>query len=546
MSEKLEKRELYKRYSGVCLSEEEYTLLENTGTIPKNLGRVFQGTYISDSINKSYLQGTVIHNICSTGVKMFFEDWENQEKFGAGHTAAFVFQDYFVIVAEPKLNLQRSFDLLPDVLPIAIPLSRINDVSSEKYVAWYKMKIRFDDESQYTVITGRYSSFNHVYIFAENFSFNVNERLISGISREICNADNNQRQIEAELMRYVRCAKNDWDDRCLAIENLFEDAQSIHKLEKYVYSNDSAFVDAFIQNMEYLSDDASVRMVDLLNQIKEEKDAKEKQKEKQIAELQKNSRELEAKAQEKKKELSNVGFLKKYGIKREIASFENQINANKNKENELKKDEKNELKKDENNYKAAYEAILNAATGRSESSLKVSDEEFELAKQVYVLCNKRKVTQLETEDEKNIFSMICSQLGVPEELQNKEFFNLGKPVKKKKAKQKSGFSRELKKKRIERQIEYGEEKDKTRIVGVEKYIAKAIEEQRKAEGKAAAQDLLANLYTPLKPITHDSAIVGGLVSGIAGPVVGVAAAAKTEANNTMARASYAEAVADSY
>lgn len=52
MSEKLEKRELYKRYSGVCLSEEEYTLLENTGTIPKNLGQVFQGTYISNSINK--------------------------------------------------------------------------------------------------------------------------------------------------------------------------------------------------------------------------------------------------------------------------------------------------------------------------------------------------------------------------------------------------------------------------------------------------------------------------------------------------------------
>ena len=534
MSRKLEKRELYKRYSGICLSEEEYNLLENTGTIPKDLGRVFQGTYVRDSINKSFLQGAVINNICSTGAKLFLEDWEKLKMFGMGHTAAFVFQDYFVIVAEPELNLQDSFDPLPDVLPIAIPLCRIKDVSSEKYVSWYKMKITFDDRSQYTAITGNYSSYNHTYIFAVNFSFNANERLISGISREIRNADNNQRQIEAALMRFVREAKSDWGDRRLAIENLFEDAQSIYKLEKYVYSGDNAFVDAFVQNIDNICDDASAKIVDLLNQIKEEKEIKERQ----ITELQKNNRELEAKAQEKKKELSSAGFFKRGGIKREIASIEDQISTNNNKESELRKGR--------TNYKAAYDAILNAATGRSDSSIRVTDDEFELAKQVYALCEQRKVTQLETEDEKSIFSMICNQVGVPERLQNKDFFNLGAPVKKKKIKQKNGLSDKLKKKRIQKQVEYGEEKDKTKIVGIEKYIAKAIEEQRKAEGNAAAQDLIAKMSTPLKPVTHDSAIVGGLVSGVAGSVVGVAAAAKTEASNAAARASYAEAEARSY
>ena len=163
----MEKRKLYKKYSGVCLSEGEYKNLENTGCIPNNLGNVFHGIWISESINKGYLKGTVIDDICSTDAKMFLEDWDaGNDRFGSDHTAAFVFQELFVIVAEPKLNLQNSFDPLPDVLPIAIPLRRIKDVSSEKYVGWYKMNIKFDDGSSYTAITGRFDSYDNAYIYA--------------------------------------------------------------------------------------------------------------------------------------------------------------------------------------------------------------------------------------------------------------------------------------------------------------------------------------------------------------------------------------------
>lgn len=156
---------------------------------------------------------------------MFFEDWNHQDDFGNDHTAAFVFQNFFVIVAEPKLNLQQSFDAFPDVLPIAIPLSSIRDITLECYLnLWYKLHITFGNQSTYTAITGSYDYPSPDNILAENFSFNVNEKLIRGVIRTKTFSEQNQKMIESLLMQLVNGAKNEWDSRRLAIDNIFEDS----------------------------------------------------------------------------------------------------------------------------------------------------------------------------------------------------------------------------------------------------------------------------------------------------------------------------------
>lgn len=531
----MEKRKLYKKYSGVCLSEGEYKNLENTGCIRNNLGNVFHGIWISKSIDKGYLKGAVIDDICSTDAKMFLEDWyAGNDWSGSDHTAAFVFQELFVIVAEPKLNLQHSFDPLPDVLPIAIPLRRIKDVSSEKYVGWYKMNIKFDDGSSYTAITGRFDSYDNAYIYASNFSFNANERLLGGISRDIRNADNNQKQIESSLCNFVKSAKKDFDERSRAIVNLFNDKTIIYELEQYIYGNEGSFVNAFVKNKDKLREGASEELVRVLENTKKDKEENDKQ----LEALRVKKRELGSKLVENHDARSNAGFFKKRKLEKEGMAIYKEIREIENKEKGLNKTGVD--------YSYAYRIIIDAATRRSESTLRVSDEEFELAKQVYTLCSQRKVVQLNTEDDYTIFSLICNQLGVPERLRNKEFFNLGAPVEKESVKKKSGLSDELKKKRVLKQVEYGEEKDRSKIVGIEKYIAYAIGRQRNAEFSVKAYDYIANASTPLKPVTHDSAIIGGLVSSLSGPVVGVVAAAKTEASNAAAKASYEEAKANSH
>ena len=42
MPDMRDKRDLYRRYAGVCLFEDEYRILEDTGTIPKYLNQVFK------------------------------------------------------------------------------------------------------------------------------------------------------------------------------------------------------------------------------------------------------------------------------------------------------------------------------------------------------------------------------------------------------------------------------------------------------------------------------------------------------------------------
>lgn len=37
-----DKRDLYRRYAGVCLFEDGYRILEDTGTIPQYLNQVFK------------------------------------------------------------------------------------------------------------------------------------------------------------------------------------------------------------------------------------------------------------------------------------------------------------------------------------------------------------------------------------------------------------------------------------------------------------------------------------------------------------------------
>lgn len=123
MDKKWKKRELYERYAGVCLSEQEYNLLKEYHII-RDLAALYYGATGSqrkDDITRYDYQGSIIDKIWSCGVKLFLESWVGVNKFDNDHTAAFFFDNFVVIIAEPRPNSNFGFDRAPDVIPVVIP-----------------------------------------------------------------------------------------------------------------------------------------------------------------------------------------------------------------------------------------------------------------------------------------------------------------------------------------------------------------------------------------------------------------------------------------
>ena len=232
MENRLSKRTLYEKFSGICLPEEVYSILENTGTIPKDIGQVFNGTFGTSSQNK--YQGAIISNICSSGVKMMFENWGIVEKYYSDHIAMLVLKDFIVFVAEPQISSAGVTEECPDVLPVAIPLSSVyinSDIGKEGQTFTLSFDFEFGE--------AKFKSYLFEASFGKiepvNFSLHVNKNSLHDLKSEARMGEYNSYEVSLGLSRIEKEAYKNWDDRLKVISLLFDDISIIRKLGKYSY-----------------------------------------------------------------------------------------------------------------------------------------------------------------------------------------------------------------------------------------------------------------------------------------------------------------------
>lgn len=534
MNKEWEKRELYEKYAGICLSEEEYKNLENQNIIPKSLNALYSGNFANQYSGFVSFSGIVIDNICSCGTKLFLESWSDLDTFTSDHTAVFFFDDFLVIFVEPRINLSDSFDRAPDVLPVAIPICNIKKYTTDEYVAWYRIIIEFTNGEYYYAVTVPNGVNSRSQLRPRNFSFHINSRLLGGFSQSISDKKRNLDKITNRLDLLIQNCCKDYKSRIAAIKNLFSDLDIVAQLQKTVYLDKQGFVDEIMKKESLISATDFPDVVSGLNAIREVYD--------------KNKGIVKTKNEEKKKlnsELSNkktllrgAPFLKKFQIKKAISDLEEKI--------QRIDEEIASLVVPEEKYDLVMAAILKAKSNNKaekldKSSYGIPKTLISKAKNVYLMCKERNVTKLETEDEKKVFTLICEDKKVPKKHQNVNLFNCG-------AQEAFEYEREknyekYQQSRTKRIVKFNEEKEKSNLIGRIKYIQNAIEDQKKAEDMAKATQLLgqlADIQTQTRAVKSDSAILGGIANAIAGPAMGIATYAKVEQENAMAEVNAAE------
>ena len=534
MNKEWKKRELYEEYAGICLSEEDYRNLEKENVIPKSLTSLYSGTFMHDSISLNNLNGAVTDNICSCGAKLFLESWSRQDEFGNDHTAVFFFDDFLVILAEPSINLRKSFNSAQDVIPVVIPICNIKNYTTDEYVAWYRVLIEFTNGKHYCAVTVQTSSFDNRKLYPENFSFHINSRLLGGFSQSITDKKLNLDKITNRLDLLIKNCCKDYNSRISAISSLFSDSDVMARLHKTVYLDEKRFVDEILKKKSLISATDYSDVVSSLDEIQEIREQnriilKAKNEEK---------KNFNSELSDKNTLLKSASFFQKMKIKKIISELEE-------KKQQIDK-EIESLAVPKEKYDLAMDTILkaklNKKTQKSDTSLYgIPKSLVTTAKNIYLMCQERNVTKLETEDEKKVFILICEDKKVPKKYQNANLFICG-------AQEAFEYEREknyekYQKSRTKRTVKYNEEKERSTIVGRIKYTQKAIEDQKKSMEMAKATQLLgqlAEIQTQTRAVKSDAAILGGIANGIAGSAMGIATYAKIEQENAMAEINAAE------
>ncbi len=173
-----------------------------------------------------------------------------------------------------------------------------------------------------------------------------------------------------------------------------------------------------------------------------------------------------------------------------------------------------------------------------EQKEKKNKEELEDA--FYQKCLSRGIENLDKFDKKS-FMIIGKNFGYLEYSQMEEAFNSAKKRKEQHEAVEKEMEAEKQKKIFEAnknfQIEhyFYKEKEKTKITGKEKYVTKLLSEIKKLE-KELCEVSNRKIVSPyLSYHESDWSIVGGIASGIAGPIAGAAAAIETQAQNAKHR-----------
>lgn len=502
------KYDLYKEYADICLTEEQYNAVVASGILPSDYSQCFEGNY-----HRDYCSGKFIDRIANLkGLRLMLNNWG-----GCSYRkqSAFLFDDFIVIVQEPEGY--ESFAEMPDILPIAIPISTIDsfEISKEKIILISKT---YTKRSKYGYVFQ--ADFCVQYycgkpVGVNNFSYHVN-RILLDVKKEVLNIKGELfEKINSRISEILTNCNRDFDDRERIIENIADSTRVTSELRRGKFLSAKEFVEILADNKEFLSSKCP-DMIGILENTEQKKKTISEEKHIKITTLQ-------GALVEAQKELESTNFFKKGKIKSKIEEIQGEI--------EQAKNEVCNISLSDNEYRSIIEQLVSAIDS-GKCTHNYSANEIKLAKELYVECNKRGITKINTPEEQQVFKMLCSKMNIPVELQNANFLFAG-CTKENTSKRKFNQGD-----RIRLQIRYNTAKENAEKIGTIKYIAGNIEKLKAAEGNSKAAELLANMaetQSKTRAVTHDSAILGGIANGLGGPIAGAATYAKTEMENAAAK-----------
>ena len=534
---------LYKRYASECVSEEDYKKLEECGEIAPNINGVFNGgeaTYIRSGVFDCRFLGNTSNVTAQYKERIFLESWR-----GDDHTRIFykelprdikdfeknqmyyytnyglLFFDNFLVIASEEKTVDGGKGFRTHAVgfkPIAIPLKNIQKIRQIEYCDCYGIEIKFKRGSTIKAYLFKVHeeikaySYERVKTLREiNWSFETNRRLGIKLSSDYSEITNNLNLIIDKINELIDCSI-DYDKRKIAIRNTFK-KEIANEIENNIYLSSMEFADLLSEYIDYIPD-TKLNLKEKFQLYLNEKIKIEKEKEKYKRELD----ELKNISQKLEIEKQNSNLLKQIKIRMKIEENNKEL---------LKKE--SQL----NNLQVSYETYSNVLKELIQNN---NENKYELAKKVYEICNRKKLTKVETEQEKVLFEIICKKLNIAEEYHNKNFFQL--------CMEQAVASEEsdsLNRTKILSEVKYKENKEKSKIIGIAKYISLSrLEEQidfheYSSERLCNALNEYGALLTQAKATKMDWAIAGGIANGIAGPAAGLAIASDVQKNNEMSK-----------
>lgn len=536
---------LYEKFQNDCISRKEFSKLIDINVLQPISSYAFP-PFISMGDGKYIprFSGFTAETLAEKGELLFFENWlacDYEKEHAPLHMGCYVYKDFFVIIAEPSYNSDtKSFGQNYDIDPIAIPLSRVTEVSASNgrdgilYPSGqhnYRITISFSGGSYFTAKLFWYNDF-HDCLVHDNWSLAVNSILCKiSIGVQSSLADTITNQMKSALESVInKCT--DYEKRRDIISNVISKSFS-QSFEDAVYAPEHDFVKLLIQYRRHLNPCASQSLKEKLDSM-----ASTLQKNVQTIEgLREKIKHLECAISKAESEKRQAGLFQKGKLKKEIK----ELSAHRE---QLLQDIK-VLDIPDTAYSDVMTCFLATELPKNHTK-QWSKSDTELAKKIYVECKERGISKISSDKEKIIFKIISNQCGINDITRAMKLFGYGKRIIEESVVATENI--DTRKECIDLEIKYNKTVENSQIVGWDKYLTEyyeRIDTKQKELAKYEASytdgiDYAANSTS--KPV--DWAIVGGLAQGIAGPAAGIMAAAEVQIRNAQAEAASQKARED--
>ena len=564
------KNSLYKKYAGLCLSEEEYDYIVKNGAIDNkllNASQCFSGSW--KRVGVSRYTGERVTNIASRGESLFFHgglidlstksilDDEHfvYRYYQAVSEAMFVYNDALFIVHVPEIEKDNrnndaqgieTYKQEEEEKPIIIPLSRIMDVEYKMVNGPYGKKpdgvinIYFVDGRVFGSLITKDPGvlLNSCKTNGNNWGWEVNQLLLNfKFSDNIKEWDKNN--ILVTKMKSLMKNGVNYDRTKRKICNFLGSNSNVEKL----IISKKLFMKELLANKDKIADSSVKGILDEYG-----------------AEC------IRAKEQKKKIKLD------KYGLPKIKADFILKLHyillallfiavpvifcmveegatkfmlvaviilacvawwkktvAYENYRLQEKKAAQKQISVDDSEY---YWKIIDTIKCR------YSYKDRELIK-VYEQCKMRGIEKLDSSNEHMVFRKICDEFNVEIEEDILHFFDRCKSIYEMEKEDILLVNTQIlsDKKYKEEESIYLLNKELASLIGIEKYVSKSLDTIRELESKIESRDKLKKYLrntTPRQAKHTDWAIAGGLASGIAGPAAGIMVASSVQEENRKA------------
>lgn len=532
MKKEYEDYHLYNAYSGLCLDKQEY---DNISEVKKEINlipNVFDGEFKcfgGSTFTKVFDDLTIVNKILKCKPKIFLH--EAYDSFWQTMSKAYFFYDEFLVIVGVGDILDNKSTIQPgtttiknykykksNVKPVIIPYSSIQEVSHEKNLYAGKdddwiIKIKYKGNTKDTIHLFRAIDVSLISNRQKLASVNswtqaVNNKLFS-FSLEPSLGNETAIKFVAKIEALINASRN--------IENIedsifnYFDSNVAYNISKYKYVP-QFFITEILKNKNSIINsemkEKTERFLKLVSKLNKEKEP--------IVE------ELEI----LKSNLEVAGIFQKGKYKKTIKEENEKLE-------EINRKQKQELKEFEN---YVYKTL-----NISEEKISYNDEISQNEITFYNECQNKKITDPTSSGQKMVFEMLYKKFGYNDYESALYGYQNGK--RKDCSANGDKKSRDKSENRTKYIIQYNREKDIANVVGYEKYLKTAKKEYEIASNYAKAAEALskyASLNSNQKAYQSDSAILGGIANGIAGPAAGLMTAAKVEADNAKRKADVAK------